>query len=183
MDSYMDAYPSFYQLAADRHSCRKYLPQTPEKSVIMAVLDAARLAPSACNKQPWTFVVVCRDTDPELHAAVAASYGRDWATEAPVLIVACGDRSVSWKRPEDGWDSLDVDMAIATEHLCLAATALGLGTCWICNFKPEAMREALNCPEDIVPVAMTPLGYPDPEAAWSNRPRKELDEIVRWGSF
>lgn len=179
----MDAYTYLRELIGDRYSCRKYFPRTPEKGDILAVLEGARMAPSACNRQPWRFVVVERDADPELHKAVAASYPRDWAGEAPVFIVACGRRDECWKRPTDGWSSLDVDLAIAVDHLTLAATSVGLATCWVCNFDPLKLREAINAPEDIEPVALLPLGYPDPSATVAPKNRKSLEDIVQWGSF
>lgn len=176
-------YQSFINVVAERFSCRKFLPQIPEDEEVLKIFEAVRLAPSACNKQPWRFVIVSRDKDPELHSAVAASYGREWAAEAPLLIVACGNHNESWHRQEDGKDALDIDVAIAVEHLCLAAASLGLATCWVCNFHPELLRKALNCSDEIEPVAIIPLGYPDPESVPAVRKRKNLDEIVIRGSF
>ncbi|MDE6396221.1 MAG: nitroreductase family protein [Muribaculaceae bacterium] len=121
-------YPTFYNLICERYSCRAYDPtREVGDDMIKAVIEAAQLAPSACNKQPWTFVVV-RD-EATRHALLAKS--RPAFKEAPVLIAAVGNHSDVWHRPADGKDHLDVDVSIAVEHICLAATTLGLGSCWI----------------------------------------------------
>ncbi|NLW60572.1 MAG: nitroreductase, partial [Firmicutes bacterium] len=117
---------SFLELTKKRYSVRKYKDQPVEREKLLQVLEAARNAPSACNFQPWHFIVL---TDETIKSKVAETYPRDWFKKAPVVIVACGDHSVSWKRA-DGKDHCDVDLAIAVEHMALAAAELGLGTCW-----------------------------------------------------
>lgn len=176
----MNSYPSFYDLTRKRYSCRQYSPRPVEREVVKAVLDTARLAPSACNRQPWVFVVL--DT-PELLDMAASCYGRDWLRTAPAIIVACGEHDKAWHRPQDGKDHTDVDLAIAVEHLCLGAASLGLGTCWICNFDASRLSELMGLPEGVEPIAMIPLGYPAEDAKVPEKTRKELDEIVRWGRF
>ncbi|MDE5785779.1 MAG: nitroreductase family protein [Duncaniella sp.] len=178
--THLDSYPQFYSLSEDRFSCRSYKTTEIEPSLVLSVLDAARLAPSACNRQPWIFAVA--DT-PQLHEAVAASYPREWFAAAPVYIVACGLHSEAWHRPADGKDHTDVDVAIAVEHLCLAAASLGLGSCWVCNFDVDAVAEAFNMPEGVEPIALIPLGYPADGTTPSPKNRKSLTEIVRWGKF
>ena len=167
---------SYSDLIARRRSIRGYRPEPVEEDQLQQVLDAGRLAPSACNIQPWYFVVVKGDEVKNL----AQAYGRDWFSTAPVAIVVCVDRETCWKRA-DGKDYGDVDAAIAMDHMILAATELGLGTCWVGAFDAEIARKVLNVPDHIDPVLMTPLGYPakSPDA----RPRKALEEIVRWGGF
>jgi len=144
------------------------------RDTITRVLEAARLAPSACNKQPWHFFVVL---DPAERAALKAAYNQDWFCRAPAIIVACAKPKQAWKRIDDvsyAW----VDIAIAFDHLTLAAHAEGLGTCWIGAFKPAEVRRCLNLPDDMEPVAMTPLGIP---AEPGNPPqRKPLSEITTW---
>ncbi len=176
----LSSYPRFYALSEDRFSCRSYRSDAVEESLVLSVIDAARLAPSACNRQPWLFVIA--DTD-ELRSAVAASYDRDWFAAAPVYIVACGLHSDAWHRPHDGKDHTDVDVAIVVEHLCLAASSLGLGTCWVCNFDAKAVAEAFNMPADVEPVALIPLGYPAEGTVAPAKKRKPLTEIVKWGKF
>lgn len=170
-----DAYPQLYDIAERRYSCRSYLPQVPARDTLLAVLDVARLAPSACNRQPWTFVVI---TDPAILAGVCGCYGRDWLRTAPAVIVAVGHHDLAWHRA-DGKDHTDVDLAIAVEHICLAATTLGLATCWICNFDAPRLAALMELPQECEPVAIVPIGYPA-DADVPEKKRKELTDIVRW---
>lgn len=175
----MDAYPQLYDIVASRYSCRSYTPAPVSREMVLAILDTARLAPSACNRQPWLFIVA--DT-PELREKVAATYSRDWVKDVQTFIIACGVHEQAWHRA-DGKDHTDVDVAIAVEHICLAATSLGLGTCWICNFDAEALTEALALPEGTEPIAIIPIGYPTPDSKVPAKNRKAIDEIVKWGKF
>ncbi len=177
---HLKAYPQFYELTAERFSCRRYLDKEVSRDMVLAVLDTARLAPSACNRQPWTFIVL--DT-PESRRTVLEAYPRDFISNVGTFIVACADRSESWHRPEDGKDHADIDVAIAVEHICLAATSIGLATCWICNFDPAKLRQGLNLPDNVDPVAVIPLGYPDLSVEPAPKKRKELESIVRWEKF
>lgn len=173
------AYPEFIELVSRRYSCRQYDSTRPvHRDTVDAVIEAARLAPSACNKQPWTFVAV---TDAEKRASILTK-SRPSFVDAPVLIVACGHHAEAWHRPSDGKDHTDVDVSIAVEHLCLAAAALDLGTCWVCSFDVEATRNALSLPDDIEPIALIPLGYPLDEQI-PEKKRKPLNEILKWGNF
>lgn len=176
----MEQYPQFYSLSTHRYSCRSYSDKPVARDLIMASLDAARLAPSACNRQPWKFLVI--DT-PELRAAIQKSYGREWFDEAPVYVVALGLHDEAWHRPFDGKDHTDVDVSIAVEHFCLAAATLGLGTCWVCNFDPAVLREALSIPEGVEPIAIIPVGYPAEGSQVPEKKRKAIDEIVKWGKY
>ena len=142
-----------------RRSIRKYKEIVVEQEKLNTVLEAARLAPSADNKQPWAFIVV---TDPQMKERLRSSYDEEWFIEAPVIIVACAVPKKAWRRM-DGEEYWKVDVAIAMQNLVLAATELGLGTCWIADFNEEAAKKALRIPEDVRVVAMTPLGYSDEE--------------------
>ena len=155
-----NAYPQLYRLCEQRYSCRAYSDRKVERDTVLTVLDIVRLAPSACNRQPWKFLVA--DSD-EQRAAILSSYDREWIRTAPEFIVACGIHDEAW--------------------LCLAATSLGLGTCWVCNFDPKAIAEAFGLPEGVEPVAIIPLGYPAEGVEVPAKKRKELDEIVKWGRF
>lgn len=174
-----DSFKPFMELVANRYSCRDFNRDAKvEKEDVEAVVEAARLAPSAVNRQPWTFVAV---TDKELQAKILVK-SRPAFLEAPVLIVACGHHDEAWHRAADGKDHTDVDVSIAVEHICLAATARGLATCWVCSFDVEAARDALGLPAEVEPVALIPLGF----AATSSVPeknRKPIDEILRWEKF
>ncbi len=173
-------FSTFMELVKQRYSCRSYADKPVEREKIAAILDAARLAPSACNKQPWLFIVA--DEEP-VRTGIIESYPREWARTAPAFIVVCGDHNESWHRPEDGKDHMDVDCSIAAEHICLAAAAAGLGTCWICNFDPAKLRETISVPEHIEPVVVLAIGYPFAQSVAPEKKRKHLDEIVRWGSY
>ena len=140
------------------------------------VLEAARLAPSAVNKQPWKFVVVRSE---EAKKRLRACYDREWFTTAPAYIVVCGDHSASWKRPADGKDHCDIDVAIATEHITLSAASLGLGTCWVCNFDAVACKAMLGLSDSWEPCVIIPIGFPATDSVPS-KSRKGLSEIVSY---
>lgn len=169
----------FSDLIVRRYSNRKFRDQEVEKSKIIKVLEAARLAPSAVNYQPWHFIVVQQKENLEM---IYNTYPRDWFRAAPVVIIACADHSVSWKRSIDGKDSAEIDVAIAVDHLMLQATELGLGTCWVCNFDTERCAEFLRLPLHIAPVAMIPIGYPEAETGPAKK-RKDIDEIIHWETY
>ena len=157
-----------------RRSVRTYTSQEIEPQKLDFVLETARLAPSACNLQPWHFIIVRENENKEkLHAC----YSRDWFKSAPTYIIACADHSQSWKRRSDGKDHADIDLAIAIEHICLAATEQGLGTCWVCNFNVDLCKEIFNLPTHIEPVAIIPIGYQDESDSSEKTPRKNLFEI------
>jgi nitroreductase len=165
----------FIQLARSRYSCRKYKQQSVEDDKLNYVLEAGRVAPSAANHQPLFFVVVKDENIENLRPC----YSREWLRSAPMCIVICSDHSKSWKRA-DGKDSADIDAAIATDHITLAATSIGLATCWVCNFNKQKLTEILNLPDHVEPVVLLPLGYPDDAPATERHAtmRKSLDEIV-----
>ena len=124
-----------------RYSVRGYLDKEIEEDKLEYVLECARRAPSACNRQPWHFFLV---KSPEGRKALFESYPRDWFATAPLHIIVAVDRSQAWVRPEDSHNHSDIDAAIAAEHICLAAESAGLGTCWVCNFDPEKMKALLG---------------------------------------
>jgi len=161
-----------------RRSIRKYKETGVEQEKLNTVLEAARLAPSATNKQPWAFIVV---TDPHVKEQLRSSYDEEWFIKAPVIIVGCAVPDQAWRR-NDGEEYWMVDVAIAMQNIVLAATELGLGTCWIADFDEKAAKEALRIPEDVRVVAMTPLGYPDEEKG-PVMGRKPLNSIVHYNQW
>lgn len=175
-----DKYPQFSALIRERYSCRGYADTPVPSPTMQAVFEAARLAPSACNRQPWLFLVP-QGAD-EL-SAVRKAYDREWFWEAPEYIIALADTEAAWRRPCDGKLHSDIDIAIAVEHICLAAAALDLATCWVCNFDPMALREAFNIPCRYEPAAIISLGYPADPGSVPGKTRKSLGEIVRHGKF
>lgn len=169
---------NFNKLITSRFSVRSYASETVDREVIMEILEAARMAPSAVNYQPWHFIVI---TEPENLAELHEVYPRNWFKEAPVCILICADHNQSWKRKSDGKDFADVDAAIVIDHLVLKATELGLGTCWVCNFDTLLTRKKFNLPEHIEPIALIPLGYTTSDAPVKSR--KPLSEMVHWEKF
>ncbi len=172
---------AFIELAEKRRSVRAYKPDEVPEDLLQTVLEAGRLAPSACNKQPWRFIVVRSETG---RRALGAAYAREWFWKAPVVIAVCILPKEAWVRSYDGQNYAMVDGALAMDHLTLAAAELGLGTCWIGAFDPAAAREILNLPDGVEIVGLTPLGYPDVEPNPRVRSRRPLGETVmkeRWG--
>ena len=164
----------FAELISKRYSVRSYKPDLVEDNKLLLVLEAARLAPSASNRQPYQLIVVkTAGREKELKRI----YSGNFFTEAPLVICACALPSQAWSR-KDGTDYSQVDIAIAMDHLILAAAELGLGTCWIAAFDPDAAREVLSLPTEAVPVVFTPLGYPADKPGTKNR--KPLTDLVRY---
>lgn len=147
----------FEQLVSARYSVRSYRPQPVEEEKLLRVLEAARLAPTAANRQPFRLLVISTEGRKEELKRV---YKADWLSDAPLVICGCAVPSQAWTRSFDGKNHADVDIAIVMDHLILAAANEGLGTCWIGAFDPEAAREVLQLPDELVPVILTPLGYP-----------------------
>lgn len=167
---------NFLELVKKRHSVRHYAQQVVEKEKLDYILDCARLAPSAVNKQPWTFIVVQSDSQKQ---KLAKCYPAKWFTEAPVYIVVCVNTDIAWKRQFDNKNHADIDGAITTEHICLAAAEQGLGTCWVCNFDVAMCKENLDLEAYIQPIAIIPIGHPiSKEHQLSTR--KEINEIVSY---
>ena len=165
---------SFSELIQKRYSVRAYKPDPVEEEKLQQVLEAARLAPTAVNRQPFRLMVIRTAQHKE---DLKKIYAREWFTDAPVVIAICTVESEGWAR-RDGKTYVDVDATIAMDHLILAATELGLGTCWIGAFDPEAARKVLALPEGVDPLLFTPLGYPadEPRA----KVRKALAYLVQY---
>lgn len=175
---------SFLDLALNRYSCRDFdRNRAVSRNILSGIIETARLAPSACNRQPWTFVVIDDECDASCREVVIESYNRPWITTAPAFIVACGNHEEAWHRASDNKDHTDVDLSIAIEHICLAAADEGLGTCWVCNFDVDKIKSGLNIPAQYEPIAIIPIGYPAPDATIATKNRKDIDEILKWGKF
>ena len=163
----------FIELTKERHSVRSYTARPVEQEKLDYILECARLAPSAVNKQPWKFMVV---QSPEGKSKICQCYAREWMAEAPLYIIVCAVADEAWTRRYDGKNHADIDAAIATEHICLAAADQGLGTCWVCNFDTTLIRQLFPFEPDTYPVAIIPIGYPD-ETDRPEAKRKPMDEI------
>ena len=158
-----------------RKSVRAYLDKAVEKEKLNRVLEAARMAPSASNRQEWRFVVVT-DAEKRRRLAEAAS-GQRFVAEAPVVIAACAQ--TDGHLMGCGQACYPIDVAIAIDHLTLAAVAEGLGTCWIGSFDPETVRQILGIPQEIVVVELLLLGYPE-DSRVVNKSRLPMETIVHY---
>jgi nitroreductase len=169
---------NFQELIRARYSVRAYKPDPVEENKLARVLEAARLAPTAANRQAFRVVVLpTKGRETEFRRV----YGRDWFTQAPLVLAVCALPAEGWVRKADGWNAAEVDATIAMDHLILAAVEEGLGTCWIAAFDPGAAREVLGLPAGVVPIAFTPLGYPaDSPATKKRRPLADLVRYDRW---
>jgi nitroreductase len=163
-----------FEAIESRYSVRGYKPDPVDDATLARVLEAARRAPTAANRQPFRVIVVHTEGREE---ELKRIYGRPWFTDAPFVLAFVAVPGEAWRRMDDKpYD--EVDATIAMDHLVLASTALGLGTCWIAAFDPAAAREVLGLPDDVEPIAFTPLGYPDKPSPGSGR--RPLEEIVRY---
>lgn len=168
------------KLFLQRKSVRSFSNKEIDKETIVELLNAARLAPSAVNYQPWRFFVC---TTEDMKQRIVESYPRKWFQSAPLYIVACADKSQSWKRSADNKDHGNIDVAIAVTHLMLKATELGLGTCWVCNFDASVLTDALNLDNVLEPVAIIPIGYPAENVSFETeqpKKRKSIEEFTEW---
>lgn len=167
----------FLKLAEARRSVRAYQSIPVEEEKLSQVLEAARLAPTASNLQPFRLIVVHTQGK---EAELRRIYDKEWFVQAPLIICACGVPAEAWVR-EDGSTFHQVDVAIVMDHLILAATALGLGTCWVAAFDVRAAREVFGIPMVVEPLVMTPLGYPaDEPPPKMRRPTADLVRYERW---
>jgi nitroreductase len=160
-----------------RYSVRAYTSDPVEEDKLHQVLEAGRLAPTACNLQPFRVLVIPTAGH---QAELSRIYPKPWFSDAPLVLAVCVQSSLGWVR-RDGKNYSEVDATIAMDHMILAAASLGLGTCWIAAFHPEATIEVLQLSEDLVPLAFTPLGYPADRPR--DKKRKPLEELVlyhRW---
>jgi nitroreductase len=167
----------FHELVMSRYAVRSYDARPVDEDVLRRILEAARLAPSGSNRQPWKFVIA-RDPDIRRRLAVAC-FDQPFIARAPVVIAGVGlmpDRIMTCDVPGD-----PVDVAIALDHLSLAATAEGLGTCWIGAFSQDKVREVLRIPGSVKVIGVMTLGHPKDEP--KEKTRKSLDEIVCYDTW
>lgn len=164
---------NFLELVKSRYSCRAYKALDIEKEKLDYIMECVRFAPSAVNKQPWRFRILSNEDD---KLKVQQCYHRDWFKTAPMYIIASILHDEEWVR-RDGKHHGDIDIAIAVEHLCLAATEQGLGTCWVCNFDASLCKELFQMSDNEEPAVIIPIGYTDDEM--KDKIRKDITEIVK----
>ena len=161
-----------------RKSVRKYRNKKVEEEKLFAVLEAARLAPSASNRQEWRFIIV-RDQVSKKKLAEAAN-NQSFIAEASIVIAACAETDEHVM--SCGQACYPIDVAIALDHITLAAVELGLGTCWIGAFDEKKVKQILEIPSEIRVVALMPLGYPY-DSSMVNKNRLSLNEISKFEKY
>jgi len=168
----------FTKVITGRESIRSYDPTRPvERAVLERILDAGRIAPSAANRQPWRFLLA---STRESLLSLRRTYPKPWFQDAPHILVVVGKTGDAWSR-QDGWNSIETDLAIAMDHIVLAAENEGVGTCWVGAYDPLLLRGAIGLSSDDRVYAITPLGYPRPGfAKKGQKQRKALSEVVKY---
>lgn len=144
----------FMTLVKSRSSIRSYTNQKVEPEKLEKILEAARSAPTAANLQPVRLIAVQSSEGLAKIGKAANIYG------APLAIIACADLDRAWVRPFDGKQSGDIDASILTDHMMLQAAELGLGTVWVCYFKPDVLRTEFQMPDHLEPINILAVGYP-----------------------
>ena len=167
----------FLDLVNERYSCRSFLDKQVEKEKIEKILEAGRLAPTACNFQPQRIFVL---QDPNELEKLSECTAFGW--NAPTIMIVCYDKDISWKRKYDGKDEGIIDSAIVTTHMMFEIANLGLGTTWIGSFDPDKVREVYNVPNNYEIVALLPVGYKseDSKPTEQHYKRNSMDEMVVW---
>lgn len=167
----------FLNLAKQRFSVRSYKKQAVEKEKLNKILEAAHVAPTAANRQPVRLIVVQSEEGLTKIGQAARLYG------APLAILVCVDHEKAWMRPYDQKQTGDIDASILTDHMMLQATQLGLGTLWVCYFKPDVLRREFELPDNLEPINILAVGYADGDAASPerhNEMRIPIDQLVQW---
>ncbi len=178
----------FDQILRRRRSTRSFDSRPVNEKDIISIVEAARLAPSACNSQTWRFVTVTRREIIRkiCHEAMRPVIPNRWLEQAPLVIVGCSQLDVIANRIGSGVTGIEyyqIDLGIAMEHMVLKATELGIGTCWIGWFDESTLKEILKIPKKIKVSALLAVGYPKDESS-GKRKRKPLEKIVfseKWG--
>ena len=166
----------FSELIHKRYSCRHYAPDPIEDDKINLVLEAARLAPTASNRQPFQIIII--HTEKHQAEELKQIYPKDWFVQPPIILCICSLPEQAWSRKKyDDRNYSIVDAAIVFDHITLQAADLGLGTCWIGDFDPQNAQEYLKLPTNVEPIAFTPLGYPLDQPR--EKIRKKIEDLIR----
>lgn len=171
---------SFIDLAKSRFSCRMFDTRPVEQEKIDLILESARVAPTAVNKQPHRILVV-NDKNIIENLKACTKYTFD----APLCFVICVNKELAYNRGYDGKNSADIDGSIVTTHMMLEAQDLGLGTTWVMAFNPEKAKEILDLPKNLEPLAILPTGYPADDVKISPLHDKsiDIDEMASYNKF
>lgn len=170
----------FLNLAKERYSCRNYSDKKIESEKLKKILEAGRIAPTACNNQPQRILVIQDENTLEKIKEEVNVYN------APAVLIICCDKNEAWERVFDGKNSAYIDAAIVTDHMMLEAVSQNIDSVWICYFKPDVIRKVLNIPENFEIINILALGYgtqPKPSSERHNTTRKLLNETVFFEKF
>jgi len=162
------------ELSQKRFSARKYTDEPVSDEDLAYIMECARLAPSAVNRQPWKFIIV---RSKEARERLWKAYDREWFRSAPLYIVCMKSDAECWTRRYDDKKHGDIDVAIAAEHICLAAADRGLGTCWVCNYDTAVVREQFPY-DGFEAVVIIPLGHIAEDCPRTEKKRKTMDDII-----
>ena len=170
----------FITIAKTRCSIRSYTDQKVEPEKLEKILEAAHVAPTAANLQPVHLIAVQSEEGLAKISKAAGIYG------APLAIIVCADHNKAWVRPFDQKQTGDIDASILTDHMMLQATELGLGSVWVCYFKPDVLRQEFDLPANLEPVNILAVGYAgedftDPER--HGQTRIPVSELVSYESL
>jgi nitroreductase len=174
-----DRLKTFYELVERRKSIREFLDKEIEQEKVDRLLRVLQRAQSAANCQPWHFIVARKEERDRLKNV----FTRDGFKKAPLMIVACAEPSKAWTRKADKANYAWVDVTIAVTEMITAATAEGLGTCWVGAIDPSEVKEALSIPAPVEVVGIIVIGYPVEELVREEKRRKPLDEIIHHGRW
>lgn len=168
---------NFLEIAKSRYSVRDYTSQKVEQEKLEKILFAAHVAPTAANLQPVRLIVVQEDEGLNKIGKAANLYG------APLAIIVCSEHTKAWTRPFDRKQTVDIDASILTDHMMIEATELGLGSVWICYFKPDVIKKEFQLPDTLEPINILAIGYSNENPADQERhatQRISLDELVHY---
>lgn len=161
-------------LSQSRFSARKFTSEAVSQEDLDYIMQCVQLASSAVNRQPWLWLIV---RSAEAKEKLQECYDREWFKTAPMYIVGMKNVNENWVRRYDEKPHGDIDVAIATEHLCLAATERGLGTCWVCNYDTDKMQQLFSR-EGYEAVVIIPIGHIAEDCPHAEKKRKDMSEIV-----
>lgn len=168
----------FYELFIRRKSVRDFSEVDISNEVLDRILEIGRRAPSAANCQPWHFIILRKKDRGDFDRLLQKNF-----SSAPVIIIGCAEKEKAWVRKADGVNYAWVDITIALTEMIAAATAEGLGTCWIAAFDPEKVKAALRIPWRIDVVAAVAMGYPREPLVREEKKRKDIKEIVHYNGW
>ena len=161
----------FSKLVTQRYSVRSYLPNKVEAENRNAILEAGRIAPTAANLQPVKVLVVEEESNLARLGKAVNIY------DAPLAFIVCADYNIAWKRPFDDKQTTDIDASIVTDHMMLQAEELGLGSVWICCFKPDILKAEFSIPDNLEVVNILAVGYSD-ETKVPEKIRKSMKQFA-----